>query len=343
MPNEIRPISPTSPSSETLPRENPAPARGIENSANQAQQEQSRRTQDLQKTQEMQEAQFKKAAMEALQKMPEAPRLAQDFLSLIESVVQEAYEGAGAQSGGRRDSDSAATGSRQAGAQQPSVKDLQMLREFMREANYLIKSQNMEITQMLNTIKVQQGGVFWQKLQEMLQKGIPASQLVLFQNVEKNLSEMSQQFLGMEGLGKGIQASAQEKTGLAQPGRAILEMVQAESNPQGAMEHYQGALQILMKDGLQVSAQKLILYLRKRSGLSEHLPDMQLWANELRKDIVAPQPQKLAISQAHWLSILLGALSFGLLLGLGQDWIASLLVGFSISVVIFLFSLILKK
>ncbi len=333
MPNEIRPTPPANPLVETSRHEAVTRGSTAENS--------SRQVQENQKAQEAQEAQFRKSAAEAMQKKPEIPSLNQDFLSLVESIAQEAYEAPKAQAGGKSgDQDTGnMAGKQNSGATQ---KDLQVLREFLRESNYLIRSQNMDVAQMLNTLKVQQGGLFWSRVQEMLQKGIPASQLVLFQNVEKNLQEITKQFMGMEGLSKMPQAPAKEGN-MMQPGRALLEILQAESNPVTAMDHYMTALQILMRDNLQDSAQKLVVYMKRRSGLSDYAHQASYWVNELRKDIVAPDPQKVERGFGHWLHLLLGAVSFGILASLGYDWIASLLVGVSIAVILFIFSFVLKK
>lgn len=331
MPNEIRPTTPANPLLESSRHEAATRGNTAENSSRQ-----------IQENQKNQEAQFRHSATEALQKKPELPSLNQDFLSLVESIAQEAYEAPKAQAGGKSgDQDTGNMAGKQnsgAGLQ----KDLQVLREFMRESSYLIRSQNMDVAQMLNTLKVQQGGLFWSRVQEMLQKGIPATQLVLFQNVEKNMQEITKQFMGMEGLGKMPQAPASENN-MIQPGRAILEILQAEANPITSMDHYMTALQILMRDNLQVSAQKLVVYLKRRSGLSSPSEQAFHWANELRKDLVAPHPQKVERGFGHWLYIFMAMASFGILVGLGYDWIASLLVGVSIAIILFIFGFILKK
>jgi len=343
MSSDLRPVAPGANPSVDLPpapsdSHPPAEAAPAEHGheAQQAQQDQARQAQQAQ------EAQMKKAAAEALQKMPEMPSLNQDFLSLIESIAKEAYEAPKAQAGGKSgEQDSGNMGGKPSAGN--SQKDLQILKEFIREANYLVKSQNMDVAQMLNTIKVEQGGLFWQKLQGVLQKGIPVSQVVVFQNLEKNLQEMTKQFMGMEGFQALSQGTPKESGGLIQPGRAILEIVQAEANPQGAMDHYMGALQILMRDGLQISAQKLVSYLRRRSGHSQHQASPQFWAELLRKDLVAPHVEKVERGFSHWLYIVFASGIFAVLMGLGFDWLASLMVGASIAVVIFVFSLVFKK
>lgn len=340
MSGELRPLSPSNPPLDIPQHSTDNQATHTE--ASQTQQDQAKQAEDLRKTQGLQDAQLKKAATESLKMGQETRALSQDFLSLVESIAQEAYEvpkaSAGEKSG---DHDTGSMGSKQNSAAQIQ-KDVQILKEFIREANYLIKNQNMDVAQMLNTLKVEQGGLFWNKIQEVLQKGLPASQVVVFQNLEKNLQEISKQFMGMEGFSK-LSQGLNAESGQIQPGKAILEIIQAESNPQGALDHYKGALQILMRDGLPISAQKLLAYLRRRSGFSDYAQQAHFGSELLRKDVVAYVPQKVEKDFAHWLYVFFAVASFGVLVGLGFDWLASLLVGLSMGVVIFVFSLVLKK
>ncbi len=338
MPNEIHSIpNPFAKADHPVNQQNDSAS-----STQQAQQDQTRQADEARKSQEAQDVHSKRTATEILQSRQETPGLAKDFLSLIENIVQEAYEAPQESAGGKSaDHDTGNMSSKQNSATY-SQKDLQILKEFIREANYLIKSQNMDVAQMLNTIKVEQGGAFWNKVQEMLQKGIPASQMVIFQNLEKNIQEISKQFMGMEGFSK-LGQTLNTESGQIQPGRALLEIIKAESNPQGSMDRYMMALQILMRDGMEHSAQKLVSYLRRRSGLLNQTPQASHWADLFRKDIVAYVPQKVEKDLAHWWYVVFSIATFGALVGLGFDWFASLLVGVSIGVVIFIFGLVFKK
>ncbi|GEM_PF-2605083 len=351
MGNEIPPIQAPSLASSHPAESSLAPVNTQENNsqeashskASQASQDQLRQAENLQKAQEAQEAQLKKASSEVLRIQTQSASFSQDFLQMMDSIVKEGYETAKPPEGGKTGDQN--SGNAQQNPSFPSQKELQLLREFMREANYLIQNQNMEVAQMLNTLKVEQGGAFWQKVQQMLQKGIPLHQAVVFQSLDKNLQEISKQFLGMEGMVKMAATSGSMGAGEAlqiQPGRALLEIMKAESNPQGAMDHYLVALQILLKDGMQGSAQKLLSYLRRRGGFKES-EQAYFLGDQLRRDLVGPSSPREERSMAHLWYILIAMGSFGALVGLGFDWIASLLVGFSMGLVIFIFSFIYKK
>lgn len=314
-------------------------------SANQ-QQERTRETQQDQvkqaeETKKNSEAQLQKSSTESLQMNTQPTSIDHDFLNLVESISKDIYQAPQAAPAGKGGENDAGGMNSKQNASTQSQKDMQVMKEFLREANYLIKNQNMDVAQMLNTIRVEQGGVFWSKIQEVLQKGIPWTQTVVFQNVDKSFQEISKQFMGMEW--KGNVGSPALEQGEAQPGKALLEIIKAESNPQGAMEHYMSALQILMKDGFQVSAQKLISYLRRRSGLSEPSQQAYHWADLLRKDVVAYQSQKEEKSFSNFWYLLIALGTSGAFISMGFDWIASLLVGISLAVVIFIFSLVFKK
>jgi predicted cobalt transporter CbtA len=56
---------------------------------------------------------------------------------------------------------------------------------------------------------------------------------------------------------------------MSRPGSAMLELLKAEANPVSQVEHAILALQILQREGLQDSSQKMISYLKRRWGLSD--------------------------------------------------------------------------
>jgi hypothetical protein len=128
----------------------------------------------------------------------------------------------------------------------------------------------MEISQMIHALKAEQGGMFYNRLQQVLQKGIPAHQQVVFQKTDKDAGDIKHKFGSPEIPGAlGDKAGEIGKLGMARPGSAMLEMLRAEANPTSQVEHAVLALQILQQDGMQDSSQKVLSYLKKRWGLND--------------------------------------------------------------------------
>jgi len=192
---------------------------------------------------------------QAMQKALDKPMsLSVEVLTTVETIVQEGFEnykvpqtseGAGVYGDTRKD----------------FQKDLQVVREFLREATRLIKQQGMEVSQMIHWIKADQGGVLWQRLQQVLQKGLPNSEGEMDQSAGKMRLE------GRGALGSGLE---KEKIGQgATPGKALLEILKGEGNPTNALESLMVALQMLKESGMQKSSDKLIGYLKRRYNLSD--------------------------------------------------------------------------
>jgi hypothetical protein len=247
-----------------------------------------------------------------LQKSPEKlPGLSLEFMNVFDAIFREGYadykpppldQGAGVHSDNQG---------------RELQKDLQVIREFMRQANYLVKEEGMEVAQMFNWIKAEQGGAFWQKLQQVLQKGMPVAEDASFQKLTKGGDEVRDKAaFGLEkGLGGELGSKAVELT-QQNPGKAMLELLKAEANPK--LENMIFALQILKRDGMEMSAGKLLSYLRKRYNMSDE--DMK---QLLRKYQVAyfqgPMPREEKVlgprSQWWWVLLALGAVPLCMLLG----------------------------
>ncbi|HEX5034157.1 MAG TPA: hypothetical protein VFW62_06720, partial [bacterium] len=227
----------------------------------QAQQaDQAKQAQDAQRAQA---EQLKQSQQQAKQEQPST--MSFEFMSAFETIFQEGYENyrVPQSSGG------AATNTETRG--QDLQRDMQVIREFFREASRLFAGQKMEISQMLNHLKAEQGGMFWSRLQQVLQKGIPVHQAVVFQKTDKDAGDIKHKFGSPEiPVALGEKAGEASKLGqMARPGSAMLELMRAEANPTTQVEHAVLALQILQHDGMTDSSQKVISYLKKRWGLSD--------------------------------------------------------------------------
>jgi hypothetical protein len=258
--------------------------------------------------------------------------LAAEFLQVFDAVIQESYEnyraprtdsGAGVFSDGRGDGFSG--------------KDMQLIREFMREASHLVHEQAMDMAQVIRWIKTEQGGAFWQKLQQALQKGLPMQE-AKSKNPEEKAAQKS---AGAEGLGGEGEGPAGEK-GQANPGRALLEMIRAEANPKGQVENMIVALQLLKHDGLERSSGKLVAYLRNRWGMSEE--EMRHFLG--RHHIAYFQGPLLKIEKEKtgnfWYALLaFASVPFAMLLGL--SFINAVLAGGIVAVVLLIVAMIYKR
>jgi hypothetical protein len=274
--------------------------------------------------------------------------LPQEFVGVLNTIVKEGYETAKPPEAGKTGDQGLASGGQAGGEAALSQKavtqeiqrDLQVIREFVRELNYLVEDQGVQIAQALNQIRVEQGGAFWQKVQEILQKGIPIEKTVLFQNLEKTLQELPKNptagpdlAKGMLGAGSGAEAAQKN------PGKAILELLKGELNPQ-QKESFLMALQTLDKNGLPLSAQKLRSYLRRRGGLPEQ--DLYFIENQRKEIFQGPMPRE-EIKPVNWWYILLALGAFGTSVGLGLGIGEAVAIGGAVAVLMFVLSLVLKK
>jgi hypothetical protein len=184
-----------------------------------------------------------------------------EFLNVFQTVFQEGYENFQVPKG------DAASDLHQQGGKE-FQKELHVLKEFMREMQRLVKEQNLDVRNMIYRVKAEQGGVFWDKVQQILQKGLPLHQTVNFQKTQKEL-EMQARIAGAgvesSGDAERLKAAALSKSG----SNPMLDLLKAESNPLTRMEAYVAIMQTLRQDGLQQSSDKMLSYLRHKWGMNE--------------------------------------------------------------------------
>ncbi len=279
--------------------------------------------------QKNQQAQQAQAAEQIAQKTEKPQGLSFEFLNAFSTVVHEGFENYRVPQG------SASSGAYGDGKGQEMQRELQVLREFVREANRMVLVQKMEMSQVLNQLKVQQGGAFWHKLQQILQKGIPAHQAVLFQRLDKDAGDIKHKFGAPE-----IPTAVGEKAGEAAKSsgnpaaQALSEMLKAESNPTTQIEHMILALQILQREGLKDSSQKLLGYLKDRWGMSDE--ELRRFLSEHNLPYyLGPMPRKdreEKVQGTFWYPVLaLVAVPVGMLAGMDFVWASVLgiaLLGF---------------
>ncbi|MBL7685188.1 MAG: hypothetical protein JNK65_04030 [Deltaproteobacteria bacterium] len=333
-------------------RVNPTPPQSpsVTEDASRAQNEAAQQNQQTlnEQNQKAQEASTKRAAQQLDLSQTstfklETPTLSlpQEFMNVIDTIVKEGYENAQPSSSGQTGDQASNGGTGQKNAAFEFQKDLQVIKEFMKEAGFLIGKQGVEVAQMLNMIKVEQGGAFWQKAQQVLQKGIPLEQAVLFQKLEKNLGGPSKNMSEQDMATKVMQAQSQQNEAMSMrtPGKAILEILKAETNPQQA-ELFLSAFQILNRDGLNESAQHLRSYLKRRSMPAYE--QIHQWAQNHPKEIfqgpIAREPETLN----HFWYILIALICFGLSMSVGLSVIESLMMGGTTILLVFLLGLVVK-
>ena len=285
------------------------------------------------KNQQVQEAQVAEQAKveQQTQKFEKPQGLSFEFLNAFATLVHEGFENYKVPQG------SAGSGAYNDMGGQPSQKELQILREFIREAKHLLLEQKMEISQMVHHLKVQQGGAFWSKLQQILQKGIPVHQAVIFQKLDKDAGDIKHKFGAPEIPVTGDKAAESVARPMGNPaGQALAEMLKAETNPNGQIDHMVLALQILPQEGLKDSSEKLLGYLKSSWGMSE--AELRRFLAEHNLPFyLGPMPRKdrdEKIQGTFWYPILsLVAVPIGMLAGMDFVWALVLgiaLLGFSL-------------
>lgn len=293
----------------------------------------------MRKTQEAQMAQMaKKASEDSMRAQNQNLHLqTTELLKVIDNIVHEGFnlpktnpgEGAGNQSGNFQGGDA------EAGMQ----RDLQVMKEFVRESNYLI-SQGMDINQIVTKLKVDQGGQFWQNFQQILQK---QGALAKADQLGEGAADLSKNVRGDAVFGKeSLKAQELMKSIGSQ---ALLELLKAETNPQFQKEQFLLALQLLSKGNLTESSQRLLSYLRKRGGFSDQELKYYYGKPESRKDIFQgeiPFQREERKKTSLWY-LLAGLGGFSLSIGLGCNLAGSITIGVATIVLVFVFSLILKK
>lgn len=297
---------------------------------------QTNQNEQVRKAQEAQVAQMaRKAAEDSIRAQNQnVHEQAHEFINVMDNMVQEGFTlpkssfNEGAQ-------DSFHGGSSEGGLQ----RDLQVIKEFIRESNYLI-SQGMDINQIITKLKVDQGGQFWQNFQQALQK---QSLLKGDSSQAKDASIDLAKNLGGELLLGKESGKAQEMKSAAS--QAMLELLKAEANPQMQKEQFLLALQILSKGNLTESSQRLLSYLRKRGDFSDQELHDYYNKSEARKDIFQGPIhfQKSEFKRTSIWYLLAGLGAFALSFGLGFNLAGSITVGVATVLFIFVFSFILKK
>lgn len=291
----------------------------------------------MRKTQEMQMAQMARKSMDdAIRNQnQDLHSHAVEFMGVIDSIAQEGFKLPKAAQG-------EGTGMHSQGGDTPPdfQRDLQILREMVREGNYLI-SQGMDVSQVVNKLKLEQGGQFWQNFQQMLQR--QASTL------KADFSQLGEQAIdvskGVGEFGLTKEAAKSQEALKSAASQAILELLKAEANPQIQKEQCLSALQLLSKGNLTESSQKLLSYLRKRGNFSDQELNYFYSKQEPRKDIFQnpfPLPQEKIKRSSFWY-MLCGLAAFGISFGLGFNLAGSITVGVTIIVLMFIFSFISKK
>jgi len=261
--------------------------------------------------------------------------LSQDFVGVMDQIYQEAYTPQHADS--------------EPNAQNPLFRemnqkmvqelkrDIQIIREFIREAGYLVNEQHLPITQVVLSLKAMQGGMLWQQFQQAVQKSI------FFQGLgSANPPESAK--VGnktLESMNPQIKAKTElEDLGFKKPGQAFLELIQAEMNPKGEIDHFLAALKILDREGLKKSSRKLLAYLKKRGGMpQEYLLPYQKRDGE----VFAPFLQRDEIQRVNFWYILLALAAFAASIGFGLNFVEASLVGLGMIVLMGILAFLFKS
>jgi hypothetical protein len=304
--------------------------KAAQHAADQAQQ---KSQQDAQKAQS--EALADAAQKAAQSFLPDRPSmgLPRDFMGVMESIMKEGYETAKPPSSGKTGDQDAEGSMGQKSLAQDMQKDLTTLREFMREAKYMIENQGMNVAQMFNMVKVEQGGAFWQKLQQVLQKGVLSDTLL---SKKGDPAEQGQMDAAFKSLATGSAAADAMKT----PGKAILDLMKAEVNPQTSMDNFLAALATLNKDGMRESADKLRSYLRRRGGVPEEA--IQYYFTQKKEIFQGPFPKE-PIQPVNWWYILLAIGAFATSIGVGLNIWEATLMGIGVAALMFFLSFIYRR
>src|SRR5262249_28040504 len=110
---------------------------------------------------------------------------------------------------------------------------------------------------------------FWQRLQQALMRGEAGSPGELLQKMQKEGVNAKGRVDAAELALAGDKGTEAGKLLQNQAGRALMEMLKAESNPTNQLEHMLIAMAILQREGLKDSSQKMLSYLKNRYGMSD--------------------------------------------------------------------------
>ena len=289
--------------------------------AQQSQQTQDAQAQEAAATQQKQAADQAKAAQAQTEKNYS---LTSDFMNTFQTMFQEGYEANRVPQADQGAGVNADTRGPEA------QRDQQVIREFIREAQRLMVSdQNLEIGQIVLRIKAEQGGVFWQKVEQALQRGMNPLQLVTFQKLQKDAGEIKPKFGAPEIPVAGEKGAEAGKLMQNQAGRAMLELIKAEINPNSQLDGMILILQLLQREGMKDSSQKLISYMKNRYGLSEDEMERFLREHQLLPYYMGPMPreEKGAKSQGTLWYIFISLLVVPAVALIGMDWVWAVILG----------------
>jgi len=202
-------------------------------------------------------AELQKLAQQQLMKAPDKPQaLSTEFMSAFETIFQEGYENYKVP----QSSEGAQVFADLQGKE--FQKDLSVIREFIREAKYLVGEQGMDISQMFHWIRSEQGGQFWQKVQQALQHAMPGQA-----PSEADAAKFGVKPGGLAGL--VIEGDKEKVEGSQHPGKAMLDFLKAEANPRSQFESYAAILLTLRQEGLKESSQRMMNLLKRRWDLND--------------------------------------------------------------------------
>jgi len=259
--------------------------------------------------------------------------LSQDFVGVMDEIYHETYQSQDSPS----DPQNPLFKEVDVKMLQELKRDMQIVREFIREATYLVNEQQLPITQVVLSLKAMQGGMLWQQFQQALQKNI-SFQGTDAQNIQETLKTGPKT---SESVSPQIKAKVEiEDAGLKKPGQALLELIQAETNPKGEIDHFLAALKILDREGLKKSSRKLLAYLKKRGGMpAEYLLPYQTQ----QKEVFAPFLQRDEIQRVNFWYILLALAVFGASVGFGLSIVESIVVGLGVIVLMWILTFLFKS
>ncbi len=262
--------------------------------------------------------------------------LSQDFVGVMDQIYQEAYHPQQADS--EPDAQNPLFREMNQKMVQELKRDIQIIREFIREAGYLVNEQRLPITQVVLSLKAMQGGMLWQQFQQAVQKNLNFQGVGASNNLQESLKLDGK---AHESMNPQIKAKTElEDLGFKKPGLAFLELIQAEMNPKGEIDHFLAALKILDREGLKKSSRKLLAYLKKRGGMpQEYLLPYQKRDGE----VFAPFLQRDEIQRVNFWYILLALAAFAASIGFGLNFAEASLVGLGMIILMGILAFLFKS
>ncbi len=269
-------------------------------------------------------------------KQEDVKRQAQDFFAVLESIFEEGMEAKVPQGSQGAEISADAEG-------KEFFREMALVREFFRKAGDMLQHQKMGVDQLLKFLKTEQGGAFWEKVQRILQQGATGGSLLQAQKSGKEegrqariqiaLSEVGRPSEGEGGAGDSVKRDA---------GRAMLEMIQAEINPKGQMEHMVLALQILARQNLEESQKKLTSYLRNRWEMNEEEMDRFLGKFPIAY-FQGPMPLEKEKKAANFWYVFIAVAVVPIAMSLGLKFVEAIILAVVMAVIAAIISAYLQK